>query len=87
MSAGIAPLYFSEISPQQWRGAVGTTYQLVVVIAILLSQILGLEAVLGNEPNWSLLFGECTIHADIIHHPSNVQNVQCEDERHLQVSA
>lgn len=35
----------------------GTIYQLVVVIAILISQILGLENVLGNEAHWPTLLG------------------------------
>lgn len=58
VSAGIAPLYFAEISPESWKGAVGTIYQLVVVIAILFSQILGLDSVLGTDTLWPFLLGK-----------------------------
>lgn len=61
ISGGIAPLYFNELSPAVWRGAVGTIYQLVVVIAILVSQILGQYNILGNEETWPVLFGECSV--------------------------
>ena len=57
ISAGISPMYLTEISPTALRGAVGTFYQLIMTIAILLSQIIGMEEVLGNEWGWSILFG------------------------------
>jgi hypothetical protein len=34
---------------------VGTVYQLVITISILVSQILGLESVLGTEDSWPVL--------------------------------
>lgn len=34
---------------------VGTVYQLVITISILVSQILGLESVLGTEDHWPIL--------------------------------
>lgn len=55
LNAGLAPMYLSEISPIHLRGAVGTVYQLVVTISILLSQILGLESLLGTETKWPIL--------------------------------
>jgi hypothetical protein len=34
---------------------VGTVYQLVITISILVSQILGLESILGTEDSWPIL--------------------------------
>ena len=57
LNAGIAPMYLSEISPVALRGTVGTAYQLVITISILLSQVLGMKGVLGNEEGWPFLLG------------------------------
>ncbi|XP_017754666.1 PREDICTED: solute carrier family 2, facilitated glucose transporter member 1-like isoform X1 [Eufriesea mexicana] len=55
LNAGLAPMYLSEISPIHLRGAVGTVYQLVITMSILVSQILGLEQILGTGDQWPLL--------------------------------
>ncbi|XP_043595601.1 solute carrier family 2, facilitated glucose transporter member 1-like isoform X3 [Bombus pyrosoma] len=55
LNAGLAPMYLSEISPIHLRGAVGTVYQLVITMSILVSQILGLEQILGTDDHWPLL--------------------------------
>lgn len=55
LNAGLVPMYLAEISPMNLRGAVGTVYQLVITISILLSQILGLESVLGSASQWPVL--------------------------------
>ncbi|XP_059084871.1 solute carrier family 2, facilitated glucose transporter member 1-like isoform X2 [Tigriopus californicus] len=57
LNAGLAPMYLSEISPTSLRGAVGTVYQLIITISILLSQVLGMKNILGNEAGWPWLLG------------------------------
>lgn len=57
LNGGLAPMYLSEISPVHLRGAVGTVYQLVVTISILVSQILGMESLLGTPTLWPILLG------------------------------
>lgn len=54
-NAGLAPMYLSEISPVHLRGAVGTVYQLILTISILISQLLGLSSVLGSDKLWPVL--------------------------------
>lgn len=48
-------MYLGEISPINLRGAVGTVYQLVITISILVAQVLGLEQVFGNTNLWPTL--------------------------------
>ncbi|XP_012270773.1 solute carrier family 2, facilitated glucose transporter member 1 isoform X3 [Orussus abietinus] len=55
LNAGLAPMYLAEVSPIHLRGAVGTVYQLVITISILVAQILGLEQILGTNEQWPLL--------------------------------
>lgn len=55
LNAGLAPMYLAEISPINLRGAVGTVYQLVITISILVAQILGLQSVLGSASAWPTL--------------------------------
>merc|ERR1719317_1049342 len=55
LNAGLAPMYLSEISPTALRGALGTVYQLIITLSILLSQVLGMNNVLGTEEGWPWL--------------------------------
>ncbi|KAK7443983.1 hypothetical protein BaRGS_00040431, partial [Batillaria attramentaria] len=54
---GLTPLYLSEISTPNIRGALGVLHQLGVVTGILISQTLGFPEVLGNAKHWDLLLG------------------------------
>lgn len=55
LNAGLAPMYLAEVSPINLRGAVGTVYQLVITISILVAQILGLNSLLGSADHWPTL--------------------------------
>lgn len=63
LNAGLAPMYLAEISPINLRGAVGTVYQLVITISILIAQILGLRSILGNENMWPTLLAMTVVPA------------------------
>lgn len=58
---GLTPLYLSEISTAQTRGALGVIHQLGVTIGILLSQILGFPEIFGNDTYWHILLGLCAV--------------------------
>ncbi|XP_053191034.1 solute carrier family 2, facilitated glucose transporter member 2 isoform X1 [Scomber japonicus] len=57
LSSGLVPMYIGEIAPKAYRGALGTLHQLAIVIGILLSQVLGLDFILGNDTMWPILLG------------------------------
>ncbi|XP_042737262.1 solute carrier family 2, facilitated glucose transporter member 2 [Lagopus leucura] len=57
LSSGLVPMYVSEVSPTALRGALGTLHQLAIVTGILISQVLGLDFLLGNDELWPLLLG------------------------------
>lgn len=61
LNAGLAPMYLSEISPINLRGAVGTVYQLVITISIFIAQVLGLPYILGEY--WPTLLGMTAVPA------------------------
>ena len=52
----LCPTYLAEIAPKSIRGGIGALFQLSVISGVLLSFILGLESLLGNQDNWPYLF-------------------------------
>lgn len=63
LSTGFVPMYVGEIAPTDLRGALGTLHQLGIVVGILIAQVFGLEAILGNPDLWPLLLGFTVIPA------------------------
>ncbi|XP_077581764.1 solute carrier family 2, facilitated glucose transporter member 1 [Stigmatopora nigra] len=57
LSTGFVPMYVGEVSPTSLRGALGTLHQLGIVVGILIAQVFGLEAIMGNDELWPLLLG------------------------------
>lgn len=55
-NASASILYLNEVSPISKRGAIGTVFQLVITITILLAQILGIRQVLGTIDHFEWLF-------------------------------
>lgn len=39
------------------KGSIGTVYQLVITVSIVISQVLGFPELLGTETMWPVLFG------------------------------
>ncbi|WKX94708.1 hypothetical protein Q1695_011742 [Nippostrongylus brasiliensis] len=52
----LCPIYLTEVSPTNLRGAIGSAHQLVITIAILVSQIVGLKFIFGTTDRWPLIF-------------------------------
>ncbi|XP_061700972.1 solute carrier family 2, facilitated glucose transporter member 2 [Syngnathoides biaculeatus] len=57
LTSGLVPMYIGEIAPKAYRGALGTVHQLAIVIGILISQVIGLDFILGNDDMWHVLLG------------------------------
>nr|XP_045624632.1 glucose transporter type 1-like isoform X12 [Procambarus clarkii] len=57
LNTSLVPMYISEIAPLNLRGGLGTVNQLAVTVGLLLSQILGIEQLLGNSNAWPILLG------------------------------
>lgn len=53
-------MYISEIAPLNLRGGLGTVNQLAVTVGLLLSQVLGIEQILGTDEGWPILLGTQT---------------------------
>ncbi|XP_044107720.1 solute carrier family 2, facilitated glucose transporter member 2 isoform X2 [Neovison vison] len=63
--SGLVPMYIGEIAPTTLRGALGTLHQLAIVTGILISQIVGLNFILGNHERWHILLGLSAVRAII----------------------
>lgn len=50
-------MYISEIAPLNLRGGLGTVNQLAVTVGLALSQVLGIEQILGTDDGWPILLG------------------------------
>lgn len=48
IGSGVVPMYLTESAAKHIRGSLGVLHQLGLTIGILLSQILGLEEILGK---------------------------------------
>ncbi|XP_052130290.1 glucose transporter type 1 isoform X2 [Frankliniella occidentalis] len=57
LNTSLVPMYITEIAPLNLRGGLGTLNQLAVTIGLLLSQVLGIEQILGTDDGWPLLLG------------------------------
>uniref|UniRef100_A0A8C2B775 Solute carrier family 2 member 1b n=1 Tax=Cyprinus carpio TaxID=7962 RepID=A0A8C2B775_CYPCA len=57
LSTGFVPMYVGEVAPTALRGALGTLHQLGIVTGILMAQIFGMEAIMGNATMWPFLLG------------------------------
>jgi hypothetical protein len=58
LNTSLVPMYISEIAPLNLRGGLGTVNQLAVTVGLLLSQVLGIEQILGTDEGWPILLGE-----------------------------
>lgn len=58
INSGAAPLYLSEIAPTSLRGFAGVFNQLAITSGVLVSQILGLDFVLGTKDLWPYDLGK-----------------------------
>ncbi|XP_044732750.1 glucose transporter type 1 [Chrysoperla carnea] len=57
LNTSLVPMYISEIAPLNLRGGLGTINQLAVTVGLLLSQVLGIEQILGTDDGWPVLLG------------------------------
>ncbi|XP_029168128.1 glucose transporter type 1 isoform X17 [Nylanderia fulva] len=57
LNTSLVPMYISEIAPLNLRGGLGTVNQLAVTVGLLVSQVLGIEQILGTNEGWPVLLG------------------------------
>lgn len=48
LSTSLVPLYLSEIAPASWKGVMGVTFPMGMCIGVLVSQIMGMDSILGK---------------------------------------
>ncbi|XKL65783.1 hypothetical protein PGB90_009203 [Kerria lacca] len=56
----VVPLYLTELSPPKLCGVMGVLFPVGLTLGILISQILGLDWLLGTETDWPLLVSAYT---------------------------
>lgn len=61
LATTVAPTYVSEVAPVRLRGGFGTVNQLAVTFGLVISQVLGIDSVLGTADRWSILLGLAVI--------------------------
>lgn len=49
LSSNVVPMYLGELSPKNFRGAIGIVPQLFITIGILTAQVFGIRSILGNK--------------------------------------
>ncbi|XP_065353450.1 solute carrier family 2, facilitated glucose transporter member 3-like [Cloeon dipterum] len=57
LTTSVVPMYMTEIVTLDWRGPMGVLCPLGICFGVLLSQILGLEFILGSTDTWHYLLG------------------------------
>ena len=62
--SGLVPMYLTEISPVNFRGAMGVLHQFALTCGILVSQIIGIRQILGKHI-W-LTFGKSRVNNFIL---------------------
>ena len=62
--SGLVPMYLTEISPVNFRGAMGVLHQFALTCGILVSQIIGIRQILGKHI-W-LTFGKSGVNNFIL---------------------
>ena len=63
--SGLVPLYITEVSPISIRGSLGVLTQIANTFGILVSMVLGLDNILGDDGLWPLLFALIAVPAII----------------------
>ena len=58
ISTAVSSIYLSEVSPLKLRGAVGVINQFTIVVAVVVSQVLGFKHILGSKDNWPYLLSK-----------------------------
>ncbi|GAU92296.1 hypothetical protein RvY_04394-2 [Ramazzottius varieornatus] len=61
INTALPPVYLNEISPRTLRGAIGAIHPFAAAIGLLVSRILGLPYILGNEWGWPILLAVSVI--------------------------
>ncbi|KAI8039264.1 hypothetical protein M5D96_007987 [Drosophila gunungcola] len=81
LNTSLVPMYISEIAPLNLRGGLGTVNQLAVTVGLLLSQVLGIEQILGTNEGWPILLGLaiCPAILQLILLPEDIEEMRAEE--------